>query len=306
MESENIIEIKHLCKAYEDVKAVNDLSFRVKKGEFFAFLGINGAGKSTTINIMSGNLSFDYGSVFIDGYDVTKEMDQIRSELGVVYQSSRLDNELSVYDNLVSRAGLYGLKGQVLRDRIEELAELFDLKPIFKRDYKKLSGGQRRRVDIARALIHKPKILILNEPTTGLDPQTRKQVWSVIHSLRKKEGLTVFLTTHYMEETADAEYVVILNKGVIAAEGSPLMLKEKYSRDYIVLYGEYENELKKLNIKYETIRDGYRIIVDNMEEARDLIINNPKLFKDFEVYKGKMDDVFLAVTGVTLGGDKNE
>ena len=209
----NIIQIDNLNKSFGSVNAVQNLSFRVKKGELFAFLGINGAGKSTTINIMCGQLTKDSGSVVIDKHDLDEDMDYIKRELGVVFQSSVLDSALSVYDNLESRAALYGITGMAFKNRLEELAKILDFKDLLKRTVGKLSGGQRRRIDIARALFHKPKILILDEPTTGLDPQTRQLIWTVISGFRKSEDMTVFLTTHYMEEAAEADYVVIIDDG---------------------------------------------------------------------------------------------
>ena len=297
-----IIQINHLSKSFGNVKAVQDLSFHVKTGELFAFLGINGAGKSTTINIMCGQLSKDSGSVVINAHDLDKDMDFIKSELGVVFQSSVLDSALSVYDNLQSRAALYGITGREFKKRIDELAEILDFKDLLKRTVGKLSGGQRRRIDIARALFHKPKILILDEPTTGLDPQTRRILWNVISDFRKNENMTVFLTTHYMEEAAEADYVVIIDDGKISAEGTPLELKNIYTGDYITIYGEQEENIKKLGIEYEKIQNGYRLFVPNTGVATDLIIQNPQLFHDYEITKGKMADVFLAVTGKTLTG----
>ena len=219
----DLIEISHLVKNFGDVKAVRDLSFRVKEGELFAFLGINGAGKSTTINIMCGQLAKDSGSVRIDGIDLDQSPDKIKRSLGVVFQNSVLDKDLSVKDNLQSRAALYGISGAAFKNRLDELAELLEFKDLLRRTVGKLSGGQRRRIDIARAILHDPKILILDEPTTGLDPQTRATIWRVVSDLRGKRGMTVFLTTHYMEEAADADYVVILDSGKIAAEGTPLL-----------------------------------------------------------------------------------
>ena len=298
----NIIQINHLNKSFGEVKAVQDLSFRVKEGELFAFLGINGAGKSTTINIMCGQLSKDSGSVLIDGYDLDKDIDAVKSELGVVFQSSALDSALSVYDNLESRAALYGIIGVEFKERLAELAKILDFEDLLKRTVGKLSGGQRRRIDIARALFHKPKILILDEPTTGLDPQTRKNLWNVISNFRKNENMTVFLTTHFMEEAAEAYYVVIIDSGKISAEGTPLELKNTYTGDYITIYGASEDTIRALDIEYEQIRNGYRLSVPNTKAATDLIIGNPQLFNDYEITKGKMDDVFLAVTGKTLVG----
>ena len=293
----HIIEIKHLNKSFAEVKAVQDLSFRVKEGELFAFLGVNGAGKSTTINIMCGQIAKDSGSVLINGCDIDLEPDGIKRELGVVYQNSALDKPLTVRDNLKTRAALYGIAGDEFEDRLTELASMLDFKDLLKRTVGKLSGGQRRRIDIARALLHKPKILILDEPTTGLDPQTRKILWNVIAELRKREKMTVFLTTHYMEEAADADYVVILDSGKLIAEGTPLELKNTYTGDYITLYGVTEAEVRRLNAPYEIIRDAFRISVPNTAAVTELIVKHPKLFADYEVTKGKMDDVFLAATG---------
>lgn len=300
---ENVIEIQHLVKDFKNVRAVNDLSFKVKKGEFFAFLGVNGAGKSTTISIMCGKLSRNSGYVLINGLDIDKDMDQIRKVLGVVYQNNVLDKVLTVYDNLKFRAGLYNITGEEFKKRYEYLASILDFKDLKDRVYGKLSGGQKRRVDIARALLHNPEILILDEPTTGLDPQTRKLVWEVIDKIRKERQMTVFLTTHYMEEVSDANYVVILNKGEIVASGTPLELKNKYTGDFISIYGIKKEDVDKLGLKYEIIPNGYRIEVKDTEEATKLITTYPNLFKDYEVIKGKMDDVFLNATGIKLGGE---
>lgn len=302
MNRQNIIEINNLDKSFQDVHAVNDLSLRVKEGELFAFLGVNGAGKSTTISIMCGMLAKDGGKVFIDGKDVDKDMREITKELGVVFQNTVLDAKLSVKDNLTSRAALYGITGKEAKQRIAHLAELLEFKDILNRTFGKLSGGQKRRVDVARALLNNPKILILDEPTTGLDPEARKALWSVVTSLRKNQNMTVFLTTHYMEEAADADYVVILDSGKISAEGTPLELKNNYTGDFVTIYNVDEDKIKALGLPYENIRDAVRIAVKNTEEARDLIVKHPDLFTDFEITKGKMDDVFLAVTGKKLEG----
>lgn len=299
---ENIIEIEHLHKSFGDVKAVQDLSFRVKEGELFAFLGVNGAGKSTTINILCGQLPKDSGTVRVCGTSLDARPDEIKRSLGVVFQNSVLDKDLSVQDNLRSRAALYGIRGREFSARLEALSRLLDFEELLKRPVGKLSGGQRRRIDIARALLHRPKILILDEPTTGLDPQTRSSLWQVIAQLRRSEGMTVFLTTHYMEEAADADFVVILDHGKIAAEGTPLTLKNTYTGDYITLYGQSEEGVKKLGAPYVSIRDAYRVSVPNTAAATELILRFPALFTDFEITKGKMDDVFLAVTGKKLTG----
>ena len=294
---ENSIEINNLSKSFKDVKAVDDLSFKVKKGEFFAFLGVNGAGKSTTISIMCGQLAKDSGSVIVNGKNIEDGMNEIRKEIGVVFQSSLLDMQLTVRDNLEMRAALYDITGSEFEQRLNELAELLDFKDLLKRTYGKLSGGQKRKIDVARALFHHPSILILDEPTTGLDPQTRKIMWKVISDLRQNEGITVFLTTHYMEEVADADYVVILDSGKIVAQGTPLELKNRYTGDFITIYNTSEEEIKRLGKPYRQIRDAYRIAVKDTCEAKALIVRFPETFEDFEINKGKMDDVFLAATG---------
>ena len=299
---ENIIEIKNLDKSFKEVHAVNDLSFNVKRGELFAFLGVNGAGKSTTISIMCGTLKKDNGSVVIDGYSADTDMKKITEEIGVVFQNSVLDGVLTVKDNLYSRASLYGITGKEAKAKIDELSKLLDFENLMNRTLCKLSGGQRRRIDVARALLHDPKILILDEPTTGLDPQTRKILWQVVEDYRKSKGMTVFLTTHYMEEAADADYVVILDGGKIAAEGTPLSLKNRYTGDFVTVYGVEEAVLKARGFVYQQVSDGFRIFVKNTAEARDMIVAHPELFTDFEITKGKMDDVFLAVTGKKLVG----
>ena len=303
---DNIMEISHLYKSFGEVKAVQDLNFCVKKGELFAFLGVNGAGKSTTINIMCGELRKDSGSVRICGADLDREPDSIRRKLGVVFQGSALDKDLSVRDNLRSRAALYGIHGKAFEKRLEELTELLDFADLLKRPLGKLSGGQRRRIDIARALLHEPEILILDEPTTGLDPQTRTNLWQVIGRLRREQGMTVFLTTHYMEEAADADYVVIIDRGRIAAEGTPLTLKHTYTGDFITLYGITEEQVKTLGASYESIRDAYRVFVKDTAAATELILRYPEIFRDYEITKGKMDDVFLAVTGKKLTGGEEK
>ena len=276
----DIIKIEHLNKCFGDVKAVNDLSFRVKKGELFAFLGVNGAGKSTTISIICGQLRKDSGNVWIKDKEADRAGSETKRLLGVVFQDSVLDKPLTVKENLKSRAALYGITGNSFEKRLAELVEILDFG-----DY-----------------INRPEILILDEPTTGLDPQTRLLIWNVIERLRTEENMTVFLTTHYMEEAASAGYVVILDKGSIVAEGTPLELKNEYVQDTISLYGVTEDEIKALETEYKAIRDGYRIQVKNTLEATKMIVKHQEIFRDYEVVKGGMDDVFLAVTGKILGG----
>ena len=300
---DNSIEIEELYKAYGDVKAVNGISFSVERGTLFAFLGINGAGKSTTINILCSILPKDSGSVRINGFDLDTQADKIKPDIGIVFQSSVLDAKLTVKDNLAVRASFYGLKGAAFRARLAELTELLELEPILNRPFGKLSGGQKRRADIARGLINRPKLLVLDEPTTGLDPQTRKKVWSVIGDLRAKEGMTVFLTTHYMEESAGADRVVILDEGRIAADGTPTTLKNAYSHDYVKLYGDVQTIGDRLTARGYGFSVGSgccAVTVDDSAAAYKFLTENVDLANDFEVIKGNMDDVFLQVTGKKL------
>lgn len=293
----NVMEITGLVKKFGGLTAVNDISFTVRRGELFAFLGVNGAGKSTTISVICGLLRADAGKVVVDGSDISVDMNKVKSGIGVVFQSSGLDKALDVKSNLKSRAALYGIFGAEFEKRYAELNEMLSLKELERRAVGKLSGGQRRRCDIARALIHRPKLLILDEPTTGLDPQTRRTVWSVIDNLRKSGDMTVLLTTHYMEEAADADHVVILDSGKIAAQGTPIELKNKFTGDFISVYDRTQEQLSLLGRPIEKIPGGYRISVKDTAEATELIKRYPELFTDYEVSKGKMDDVFLAATG---------
>ena len=299
---EQVIQITGLHKSFGQSEAVRDLSIEVRRGQLFAFLGVNGAGKSTTIAMLCGQLTPDGGEVLVCGQNMRREPRAAMQKLGVVFQGSVLDRALSVRENLASRAALYGIQGAAFRARLAELAQLLDFADLLNRPVGKLSGGQRRRIDIARALLHQPEILVLDEPTTGLDPQTRRLLWDVITQLQQQAGLTVFLTTHYMEEAAEASYVVILDRGQIAAEGSPLDLKNRYTGDFITLYGLTDQERDALGTPYTPLHDGIRVAVPNTAAATALIVQHPALFRDYEISKGKMDDVFLAVTGKKLTG----
>lgn len=303
MTQQTIIKIENLEKSFGKTKAVRKINLEVYEGSLFAFLGINGAGKSTTISMMYGGLKIDSGRITICGQDVATHLDKIKNQIGVVFQDSVLDKTLTVYENLKFRAGFYGIFGQEFKARYQELEKLFDLAEIKNQKIQKLSGGQKRRVDIARAIIHQPKILILDEPTTGLDPGTRSKVWRIISKLREDLKMTIFLTTHYMEEAADADYVTILDKGRIIAEGTPLELKTQYATDVLHLYGVDESEVKKLKLPYQKIHKDFQIKVKNSAVVTQLIVKNPELFQDFELIKSTLDDVFLAVTKSKSGAD---
>ena len=300
----NIIEVNRLIKNYKEVEAVRDISFTVEEGSFFAFLGINGAGKSTTINILCTVLEKTSGDVTVGGFDLDRDPYKIKDLIGIVFQGSVLDKQLTVRENLASRAAYYGLGRSEIKARIAQLSETFELQDILNRRFERLSGGQKRRVDIARALINRPKILFLDEPTTGLDPMTRVKVWEVIHKLRRETGLTVFLTTHYMEETALCDKVVIIDSGKIAAVGTPHELKQQYAGSRLLWYTPQSDEaemlLKEEGVDAEYRIDCYHIALDSSEQATALLKKYDAV-KDYEFIKGNMDDVFLAVTGKRLG-----
>ena len=306
MTNQTIIKIENLEKSFGKTKAVRKINLEVYEGSLFAFLGINGAGKSTTISMMYGGLKIDSGHITICGQDVATHLDKIKNQIGVVFQDSILDKTLTVYENLKFRAGFYSIFGQEFKARYQELEKLFDLAEIKNQKIQKLSGGQKRRVDIARAIIHQPKILILDEQTTGLDPGTRSKVWRIISKLREDFKMTIFLTTHYMEEAADADYVTILDKGRIIAEGTPLELKTQYATDVLHLYGVDESEVKKLKLPYQKIHKAFQIKVKNSAVVTKLIIKYPELFQDFELIKSTLDDVFLTVTKNKPGTDISE
>ena len=300
---EEVIKINSLVKYYDKLKAVDNLSLKVYKGQIYAFLGVNGAGKSTTISMICGNLKKDSGEIYVCGKDTEKESNYIKRQIGIVFQDSVLDKSLTVYDNLKYRAGLYGITGSEFKEEYKKLEKLFELESIKNKPLSKLSGGQKRKVDIARAIIHNPQILILDEPTTGLDPKTRKKIWSIIRKLRKEYKITIFLTTHYMEEAADADYITIIDKGKIIAEGTVLDLKNKYAKDTIIIYNVKETEIKKLGLPYKKIKDAYKIEIENSKKATELIIKYPNIFDDYEIIKGRIDDAFINATN---GGDSNE
>lgn len=297
----NIIEVENIKKSYNKFEAVKGISFCVEAGKLFSFLGPNGAGKSTTIDILCTLLKQDSGNVVIDGHLLGKEDDEIRSKIGVVFQDSVLDSLLTVRENLTIRGNFYNLKGKFLKEAVENAAKISDAVEFLDRPYGKLSGGQRRRADIARALINTPKILFLDEPTTGLDPKTKNSVWQTILNLQKNTGMSVFLTTHYMEEAEKSDYITIINNGKIAVEGTPYELKENYSSDSLKIKANDREKvlstLKNLKILCEEKNELIVANLNNSKEAIPIL----KLVEDeidsFEVIKGSMDDVFLRVIG---------
>lgn len=295
---DKILEVESLTKKFGDLVAVNNISFYVKRGELYAFLGQNGAGKSTTIKMIITLLAKDSGTVKLNG----KEDDAyIRSKIGVVFQENVLDKLLTVKENLLSRGALYSNNKKEVLERYLFLVEYLKLNDIENQRFSTLSGGQKRRVEIARALFAKPELLILDEPTTGLDPETRQIVWHVIEDLRIKQGITVFLTTHYMEEAANADHVVIIHKGNIVVFGSPSELKERYSKDFFKLVPKDKQTLEAyLNSNsrvYNVIADQYYVEITDTKDTLNLIGDIKENIKTFEVIKGTLDDVFVNVVG---------
>ena len=305
----DIIKIDSLVKKYGSFTAVNNISFNVTEGSLFAFLGPNGAGKSTTINILSTVLDKDSGRVEINGYELGKQDFRIKMSIGIVFQNSVLDKLLTVKENIDSRAAFYGLKGKEYKRRFDFISEAIGLKEFINKQYGSLSGGQRRRADIARALVNSPSVLFLDEPTTGLDPQSRINVWDTVTKMRKEYGTTVFLTTHYMEEAAEADDVAIIDGGKIVARGTPNELKDKYSSDKLKLQpidrSQVEELLKNEGMSFEQNVDVIEVEITDSMSAIPVINKLKPYITGFEVIKGNMDSVFLKATGHSLvGGNK--
>lgn len=308
---ETIVKVRNLKKYFREVKAVDDISFSVEQGELFGFLGVNGAGKSTTINMMCTLFAPTDGEIEICGEQVGKGDALIREQIGVVWQNNCLDERLTVKENLYVRASLYGKKGASLKSEIDRVCEKLQLGDIYGRRYGKLSGGQKRRCEIAAALVNTPKILFLDEPTTGLDPATRKLVWESIDRLRAEDGMTVFLTTHYMEEAAKANHVAVIDSGKMKEFGTPFELKERYTTDSLMLYPKegcresLENMLEEYlgmekKLRCETVQDAYRIRMPGSIDAIPILKEAERLLQGFEMLQGTMDDVFLNITGKSL------
>ncbi|MFF5816733.1 ABC transporter ATP-binding protein [Lysinibacillus capsici] len=295
------IKVENLCKQYGDQQAVKGISFTVEQGTLFAFLGENGAGKSTTIEILCTLLKKSSGQVTINGFtlDASNGNADIRKSIGVVFQQSLLDERLTVRENILHRGKTYGLSKAQLTDNYQFVSTYLHLEDIEKKKYGTLSGGQKRRADIARALIHRPNILFLDEPTTGLDPQTRQFVWQAIKQLQLETNMTVFLTTHYMEEAAVAHQVTVLKQGKIVAQGTPDALKTKYAYDSMALVFQNAQEgvkfLEENAISYTENQGIYTIRLTSTLQALPLLKKAEPLIASFEVIKGSMDDVFLHI-----------
>ena len=310
--AETIIRVSHLKKYFKEVKAVDDISFEIKKGELFGFLGINGAGKSTTINMLCTLSAPTDGQAEICGQVLGKENEQIRKRIGVVYQNNCLDDRLSVKENLFVRGSFYEKSKSLLKGQILDSCEVLELGDMYNRKFAGLSGGQKRRCEIARALLNRPELLFLDEPTTGLDPATRKNVWQSIERIRKETNMTVFLTTHYMEEAAKATSIAIIDGGQILERGTPFALKEKHAKDRLRLIPSAEQKeqfWKKLEEEERTWKqkENYAVLdLENSMQALPILQRMQSCMEGFELLQGSMDDVFLNVTGKTLGQSENQ
>ncbi len=296
-----VLKVVDLVKQYKnsDVRAVNGINFEVKEGELFCLLGVNGAGKSTTINIICTLLEKTDGSVFLNELEIGKDDNEIRKNIGVVFQGNVLDGELTVKENIMLRAVLYGLTKRQIQKRLNDLSAKLNMEEFLNRKYSQLSGGQRRKCDIVRALITRPKVLFLDEPTTGLDPQSRIELWDIIETIRKTFNMTVFLTTHYMEETENADRVAIMDKGNILVIDTPQKLKSSFSHDILklVVKDGHNEEIEKVLNEYEVVADTYVIKMKNGVDSISLLSEIRQHLHSYEMIKGNMDNVFLNVVG---------
>lgn len=301
---EDIIKVSHLKKYFKEIKAVDDISFRVKKGELYGFLGVNGAGKSTTINILCTLLKSAEGEVQVCGNKLGVNDREIRKRIGVVFQDNTLDSHLTVKENLITRAALYQDNRKELQKNLKWVIDILDIGETLNRQFRKLSGGQKRRCEIAKSLMNQPEILFLDEPTTGLDPQSRQNVWQCLEELRKEKQMTIFLTTHYMEEAARANYISIMDAGKLVADGTPTMLKEQYTHDCLRLNTDQTEEIIKYlqlrELSYKENSNHIEVIIPNTLYGLQILNETQNYLKSFEVIQGSMDDVFLNITGKQL------
>jgi ABC-2 type transport system ATP-binding protein len=303
---ENMIIVKDFVKTYGDFTVVDHVSFEVKSGSIFAFLGPNGAGKSTTIQTLCTMLEKTSGTLLIDGKDASRDQDAVRSVIGVVFQDSTLDNKMTVEENLKMHCHFYGLPKSVMNERIHFVLDLVDMMEWKKALASSLSGGMKRRIEIARSLLHFPKVLFLDEPTTGLDPQTRAHIWAHIVKLQQEKNITIFFTTHYMEEAEISDQVAIMDKGKIIAIDQPSSLKKQYAKDKIRITSKNGRELESLlylyDLPYKKAGCSYFIETNDLSDLLDIMSEHKAFMKDLEVKKGTLNDVFLEITGKDIRG----
>ena len=297
----NSIEVKNFTKKFGSFTAVDNISFNVEQGTIFAFLGPNGAGKSTTINTLCTIHDKTSGELRINGNDVSNQKDKVRNDIGIVFQESTLDGKLTIEENLKLHCDFYNVPWSEVKERIDFVLELVDIMNWKKAPVDSLSGGMKRRVEIARGLVHFPKVLFLDEPTTGLDPQTRANVWDYIHKLQKQKNITIFLTTHYMEEAEICNKVAIIDHGKIVAHDTPDNLKKKFTSTTLkIKTSNQDNLLQYLNesyLKYKQDDGQVTVFATNVEKVLGIISTFKESIEDIEISKGTLNDVFIAITG---------
>lgn len=302
-----IIEVRNFTKKYGNFIAVDDISFTVEEGTVFAFLGPNGAGKSTTINTLCTIFEKTSGTLLIDGKDVTTQKDDVRSTIGVVFQDSTLDSKMTIDENLKMHCVFYKIPKEEVEERIQFVLNLVDLTKERKKSVGALSGGMKRRVEIARGLIHYPKVLFLDEPTTGLDPQTRAHIWEYILKLQKERNITIFLTTHYMEEAEICNKIAIIDGGKIVAHDTPYALKKQFTKDKAYINTDKERELEQLLEQYQLEyikKEGYyRVNAENTNLLLQVLSQQKDSITDIEIKKGTFNDVFIEITGKKIRED---
>ncbi len=296
-----IIQVEHFSKKYGDLTAVDDISFTVDEGSIFAFLGPNGAGKSTTINTLCTILEKTEGTLTINGHDVSRERSLVRKDIGIVFQDPTLDTQMTVEENLRYHCSFYKVPKNEVQERIAFALDLVELTQWRRAAVGSLSGGMKRRAEIARGLVHDPKVLFLDEPTTGLDPQTRANVWEYIQRLQKQKNMTIFLTTHYMDEAEVCSKVVIIDHGKIVAHDTPEDLKRQYTGTEVDVVctqaGPLEATLREREVSYR--KDGSKLVFHTKEApaALEILSAHRGEIMDFEVKNGTLNEVFLAITG---------
>ncbi|EAG9474175.1 ABC transporter ATP-binding protein [Listeria monocytogenes] len=296
-----MIKLTNVVKKFGKIEAVKGINLEVEKGSLFAFLGENGAGKSTTLSMICTESEPTSGEIYIDDEKLTfKNRKLFRQKLGVVFQENVLDDLLTVRENLYNRASLYGKTKAEITERLALVSSIMGIEDILNRRFEKLSGGQKRRAEIARAIMYDPEILLLDEPTTGLDPKTRVSVWKIIDYLREELGMTVFLTTHYLEEAKDADQLAVIHKGKIIAQGTPTNIRSRFSVDKIFFYdakvAELQKIMKKANLPFKVSKATMRVDVINQDVEILAILNQAAgLYGSFEVIKGNLDDAFISM-----------
>jgi ABC-2 type transport system ATP-binding protein len=302
MAVEPIIRAEDLAKSYGPIKAVDGVTFDVERGEVFGFLGPNGAGKTTTISILCTLLNPTGGRAWVDGHDVVTDRDTVRATIGIVFQDPSLDVYLTAYENMRFHGDVYGMSRSEAAPRIDELLEMVDLTDRRKSQVQTFSGGMRRRLEMARGLLHQPTLLFLDEPTIGLDPQSRRALWDYVLRLAKEEDITIFLTTHYMEEAEACDRIAIIDQGKIIALDTPAGLKRRIGGDTLILQTADDDKaipaLKKMRLKPTKVSDGIHIAVKNGEAAIPKILSKlPVAVESVRLARPTLDDVFIELTG---------